>query len=142
MTISIRASYGLRFLLYLAKSEKNKLVKLNEVAKSENIPEKYLEHIVASVKPRGIIQVKRGAFGGYKLLKEPDKISIREVFEALEGEILKREVQKGTIISAVVEDLWEEMKNSIEEYLKSKTLKDLLEKYNYQIESNNQMFYI
>ncbi len=142
MIISIRASYGLRFLLYLAKSEKNRLIKLNEVAKSENISEKYLENVVSSIKSIGIVQVKRGSRGGYKLAKDPDKIYIKDVFVALEGQVLKSEGPKDTIISGVVEDFWEEMKNYIEKYLKSKTLKDLLEKYNQQIESGNQMFYI
>ncbi len=142
MVISIRASYGLIFLLYLAKSEKNRLIKLNEVAKSENISEKYLENVVSSIKSIDIVQVKRGSRGGYKLAKEPEKISIKEVFEALEGQVLKSEGAKDTIISGVVEGFWEEMKNYIEEYLKLKTLRDLLEKYNQQIESGNQMFYI
>jgi Rrf2 family protein len=142
MIISIRASYGIRFLLYLAKSEKNRLIKLNEVAKSENISEKYLENVVSSIKSTGIIQVKRGARGGYKLAKELEQIFIKDIFIALEGHVLKSESLKETIISGVVENFWEEMKTYIEDYLKSKTLKDLLEEYNRKIESGNQMFYI
>ena len=80
MNISIKTTYGLQFLLHLAKVNDNELVKINEVAKTENISVKYLENIASTIKSAGFIQVKRGAQGGYKLAKKPSEINLKDIF--------------------------------------------------------------
>jgi len=142
MNISIKTTYGVEFLLFLAKENNNEYVKINEVAASENISIKYLENIVSTIKSAGFISVKRGAQGGYKLSKEPKEIILRDVFEALEGPVLLSENQNDTIISNVVADLWTNLQNEIVEYLGSKTLADLLSECKNRREEKGQMFYI
>ncbi len=142
MKVSIKVTYGLRFLLYLAKSDSNKFIKINEVAHDENISEKYLENVVSIIKASGIIKVKRGAHGGYKLSKAPEQITLKEIFIALNGPVLVSEGTKDTIISRVVENSLNDLKNNIAEYLQNISLGDLLNKYKKDIEDTNHMFYI
>ena len=85
MKISTRSRYGLRLLLELAEHENGKSVFLNEIARKQEISEKYLSKLVIPLRGAGIIQSERGAHGGYALAKDADSISLREIVDCLEG---------------------------------------------------------
>jgi Rrf2 family protein len=89
MKISTKGRYALRALVELAEySEKvKKHIPLKELAKRQNMSEKYLENIFTSLRNNGIVTSLRGAGGGYYLSKGPDKISALDVINAIEGPI-------------------------------------------------------
>ena len=69
-------------------SEKiNKHVPLREIAKRQSMSEKYLESLFAILKSTGIIGSRRGAKGGYYLIKSPGEITALEVINAIEGPV-------------------------------------------------------
>ncbi len=133
------------FMLKLAVSYGDKYIKLNEIAKSENIPEKYLENIVPIFKPANLILVKRGVEGGYKLSRPPGQIKLIEIFEVLEGTILQQEPSDERNISKtlnkfVVIDLWNELRLKLTELLEYKTLEDLAN--DFKKKYKDQMFFV
>jgi Rrf2 family transcriptional regulator, cysteine metabolism repressor len=144
MKISSKTTYGFRFMLSLAVAHPSEYVKLGEVAKQESISEKYLENIVAKIKPFGFIDVKRGAQGGYKLAKAAEEISLSEIFEILEGEAIEYEKPgQGDVPTAnllVINELWDSMRAWAGNFLGSKTLADLAESY--KAKNNTQMYFI
>lgn len=85
MRISTRSRYGLRLLLELMRHTDGKPVFLNEIAKNQDISEKYLSKLVIPLRGAGLIQSARGAHGGYVLAKDPERISLSEIIECLEG---------------------------------------------------------
>lgn len=85
MRISTRSRYGLRLLLELMKHPEGKPVFLNEIAKNQDISEKYLSKLVIPLRGAGLIQSARGAHGGYVLAKDPERVSLTQVIECLEG---------------------------------------------------------
>jgi Rrf2 family protein len=62
-------------------------VSLHAVAAREDLPEAYLEQLVAALRRAGLVNGKRGAGGGYLLAREPARITAGDVVRALEGPI-------------------------------------------------------
>lgn len=143
MKISNRTFYGLKLMLRLAASYKENVLSLNEIAKSENISEKFLENIISDIKAKGLVKVKRGAKGGYFLAKPPSEIKMNEIFDALEADILNEEWNKHEELSAadavIKKYLWE-FQTSIKDILENKTLEEL--KTQYETIKPDTMFYI
>jgi Rrf2 family protein len=60
---------------------------LKDVARQEDISEKYLGQIIIPLKAAGLIVSQRGAHGGYSLARPPEDITVKDVVEAIEGSI-------------------------------------------------------
>ena len=60
---------------------------LKEIARRQNIPDKYLGNLILPLKTAGLIRAERGAHGGYYLARKPDEITMKDVVEALEGSL-------------------------------------------------------
>jgi len=86
MKLSTRSRYGLRMMTDLADNFGATPVFLKDIAKREDISEKYLSLIVIPLRQSGLIQSTRGAHGGYSLTRVPDRITAQEIIDALETE--------------------------------------------------------
>jgi Rrf2 family protein len=88
MQVSAKVDYGLRALLFLAEGyldDSNALLKGDAIAAAQGIPVKYLEAILTELRHGGFIISQRGAVGGYRLSRNPAKISVAEVIRSLDG---------------------------------------------------------
>lgn len=87
MKITSKGEYALKALIELAidHDRGNTVTLINDVAKRKNIPQKYLEQILLSLKNAGILVSKRGVGGGYSLSRSPENISLGEIIRAVEG---------------------------------------------------------
>jgi Rrf2 family protein len=88
MHLSKRGEYGLRAMIYLAsKQENNHLLTTKQIAEHENVPAKFLEQILLSLKNAGLLQSKMGVGGGYYLARPAAQISLGEIERVLDGPI-------------------------------------------------------
>jgi len=85
--LSMKAKYGLRALLYLARQQNQEPVLISELAEKEKIPKKFLELILLDLKNHGILQSKKGKGGGYLLSRRPEAIKLGRVVRVLDGPI-------------------------------------------------------
>ncbi|AWX45237.1 HTH-type transcriptional repressor NsrR [Flagellimonas maritima] len=85
--LSKKTKYGLKALTYLASVESTKPVQIAEIAKHENISQKFLETILLTLRRNGFLGSKKGKGGGYYLIKEPKDILMTSVMRVLEGPI-------------------------------------------------------
>ena len=86
MKISARVDYGLQAILEIvANSEKSKLVTAEEIATRHELPLKFLEGSLATLKRAEIIGSKRGPDGGYEMSSDPKKISVADIFRIIDG---------------------------------------------------------
>ncbi len=85
--VSTRGEYGMRLMVDLARRWGQGTVALHSVAEREQLPEAYLEQLVAALRKAGLVNGKRGAGGGYTLAREPARITAGDVVRALEGPI-------------------------------------------------------
>jgi Rrf2 family protein len=84
MLITQKHKYALRAIYELAKRFERGHVKLAEIAEAQAIPLRFLEVIMAELKPSGLVASKRGYYGGYALLRRPDEISVGDIFRFLD----------------------------------------------------------
>jgi len=85
--LSKKTKYGLKALTFLVRQETKKPVQIAEIAKRENISQKFLESILLSLRKQGILGSKKGKGGGYYLLKDPSDVLMTEIIRVLEGPI-------------------------------------------------------
>lgn len=85
--ISQKAKYALRALVALARAEAGKSLLISDIAEAHDIPKKFLEQILLELKHHGLVQSRRGQFGGYRLLKRPEDITFGRVLRIIDGPI-------------------------------------------------------
>ena len=108
-------------------------VSLHAVATREQLPEAYLEQLVASLRKAGLVQGKRGAGGGYTLARDPRDISAGDIVRALEGPIepqictAEGEAVRNCALQpgCATHHVWMNLQKTIARALDSMTLADL-----------------
>jgi Rrf2 family nitric oxide-sensitive transcriptional repressor len=82
MQLNVTTDYGIRVVLYLA--QKNDVANSNEISMKMGIPPTYMHKITRALKNAGILREIRGSTGGFKLQKDPEKLSILNIVNAFE----------------------------------------------------------
>ncbi|QEM68004.1 Rrf2 family transcriptional regulator [Geobacter sp. FeAm09] len=85
--ISKKTKYALKALYHLAGQPSSQPVLISELAKAGNIPKKFLEFILLSLRKGGILQSRIGKGGGYYLASPPARITLGSVVRILEGDL-------------------------------------------------------
>jgi len=84
--LSNKAKYGLKALIYVAEN-RGRSVQSAEIAKTNNIPKKFLDAILLEITNNGFLISKKGRGGGYRLAYPPERISVGRVIRILDGPI-------------------------------------------------------
>jgi Rrf2 family iron-sulfur cluster assembly transcriptional regulator len=87
MRLTRAGEYAIRCILYLARNGKGMLVSRQEIAEQADVPSHFLAKIAQQLARSSIIEIQQGARGGYILLKDPARLTMLEVIEAIIGEI-------------------------------------------------------
>ena len=85
--LSKKTKYGIKALVFLAKQPSGTPVQIASISESEQIPQKFLESILLSLRKAGFLGSKKGKGGGYYLLKSPEEVSVADLYRILEGPI-------------------------------------------------------
>ena len=112
-------------------AERKETCSLRSIAKEEEISFDYLEKIFSRLEKKGLVGAKRGVSGGYFLLKDPGKITLEHVFDALGEPIslvdcVKIKCPKDSNCRA--SGAWKEVNKKIKKALSSVKLSDLIKK--------------
>jgi len=119
-------------------------LQIRQIAAVQNIPDRYLEQLLATLRRGGLVHSQRGAKGGYVLGREPWKITLLDVINCLEGlesKASKSEITSKTVERSIVGEIWQEVHDRANDVLRGYTLQDLCEKRNY-IQQLDIMYYI
>lgn len=143
--LSSRVQYALLALLELASHyPKDSPLTVSELTASGEIPERYLDQILAVLRRASIVQSLRGSKGGYLLAKEPWQITLLEVFLTLEGEgsgQTQKVSESVTIEKTAVLEIWQEAREASFAVLEKYTLQDLCEQRDIR-KQTHPMYYI
>lgn len=123
-----KLDYALRALLDLAEQPWGRPSQSREIAGRQDIPESYLNQLLVVLRRAGLVRSLRGAAGGYVLGREPRRISVAEVIEALHGPGLLGELPaEGPQLPAawVIRNLQTRIADSLQQELGRVTLADL-----------------
>jgi len=137
-SVPTRTQYGIRALVHLARADEAGVGPASasttsaEIARTESISPKYLEGIMTQLKAKGLVVAERGKGGGFRLARPSSEIRMLDIVEALEGEV--RPVDCVDSVACCVQGdacmprkFWIGLKGAIDDYLLSKTLKDVTE---------------
>ena len=131
--VSTRGEYGMRLMVDLARHWGEGSISLHAIAQGEDLPEAYLEQLVAALRKAGLVNGKRGAGGGYMLARDPGRITAGDVVRALEGPIEPQicTAEGEAILNCVHEPdcgtrlVWLKLQTTIAKALDGMTLADL-----------------
>jgi len=136
MKFSAKEQYGLRAMAELARYYGQGPVSLAEVAQAEGLSLPYLEQIAADLRRAGLLESRRGAYGGYMLARPPAEISVADIIIALEGSLVQVPcVAEGDGLDSagcdregicVTRGVWLNVYQHLVELLDSLTLADLI----------------
>jgi len=87
MILSKKTRYAMLALTKLAKEYGKGAILISEIAKSENLPQRFLENILQELKKLGIVGSRLGKSGGYYLIQDPKEIKLVTVVRHFEGTI-------------------------------------------------------
>ncbi len=136
MMISTKGRYGLRLILDLAKEGNERPIPVKEIAKRQDISEKYLEQIISQFSKAGLVKSIRGAQGGYILTKPACEITAGEVLRAAEGSIAPVECcEVGCDHSegCMTFGLYKKIKDAVDTVVDSTTIEDMLNEVSPQV---------
>lgn len=86
MKLSTRSRYGTRILLELARKRGGKPTQVSQISKIQNIPVKYLEQLIRTLKEADLVTSVRGPKGGHHLNTLPEEITIGQIVRLFEGQ--------------------------------------------------------
>lgn len=96
MRVSQKAEYAMRAMLELAlHAGENQASRSADIARSQSIPEKFLELILVDLRRAGLIASQRGPVGGHRLARDPSAISVGQIWRAIDGAANERSVPAG-----------------------------------------------
>jgi Rrf2 family protein len=140
MKINAKVRYGIRVLLELTLNKTTEGIYQKDISRNQDISFKYLDQIIAGLKSSGLVVNAAGKKSGYRLNREPDTITVFDIFNAFNPEFAvvdcltgENKCQKSK--SCATREFWEGLNTSIISYLKSTTIHDLT---NRQIELDQQ----
>jgi Rrf2 family cysteine metabolism transcriptional repressor len=134
MKLSTKGRYGVKAMVDLAIHYGVQPISIKSISERQHISEYYLEQLFATLRKSGLIKSIRGAKGGYVLNKAPEEITVADVMYVLEGPIEISDCLEDGICNNIeccsTRLLWERVKNSLDDVLKSTTLNDMVIDYN------------
>ncbi|MDR3259336.1 MAG: Rrf2 family transcriptional regulator [Fusobacteriaceae bacterium] len=87
MRLTNEVEYGFRTIHYLTNVPKGKIISSVEISNNEKIPHLFGLRILKKLADYGLVEVFKGSRGGYRLKKDPKRISLKDVIEAIEDKI-------------------------------------------------------
>jgi Rrf2 family protein len=124
MNISVKSEYALLAILDLAMQPPGEPVKIADIARRQQIPQKFLELILASLKHGGFVESRRGAEGGYRLAKPAEQITVGDALRYVEeGKTSRR---AGPDVFA---DLWKRVDAAVAGILDQTTFAELVRRW-------------
>lgn len=132
MKISTKGRYALRLMLDLATYSTDGPVCLKDVAKRQQISDKYLEQIIAILNRAGYVKSIRGAQGGYLLKKEPEEYTAGMILRLTEGDLAPvscvgaEKEECGRKAGCVTTRIWQRISDAVNDVVDNITLADML----------------
>jgi Rrf2 family protein len=130
--LSCKNEYAIAALIELAiHYHSGEPLQIRQISAQQQIPDRYLEQLLATLRRGGLIKSQRGAKGGYVLAREPWKITLLEVLKCLDGleaQPIQQESTLKTTEGTIIHEVWQEAHEAANAVLQQYTLKDLCEK--------------
>jgi len=82
---SKKCEYGLQAVLYLAAQLNREVIPAEEIADKLSIPKEFVSKILQSLTESGIVNSRKGKSGGFAIAKDPRRIKLIDIVDAIDG---------------------------------------------------------
>ncbi len=135
MKISTKGRYGLRILFDLALHQDEPPRLIRDIAESQHISEKYISRLIIALRRAHMVRSIRGAKGGFQLAMKPEKLTLLDIVEVMEGPIsivdcIFNPKKCGRNDQCAARAIWNTLNSEIREAMRKITLADILKNYN------------
>ncbi|WP_092402781.1 MULTISPECIES: Rrf2 family transcriptional regulator [Candidatus Ichthyocystis] len=133
MRLTTKGRFAVTAMIDLALRELDRPVTLAGISERQKISLSYLEQLFGKLRKHGLVESIRGPGGGYIIARQMDKITVADIVTAVDEPIDSAMTESfGEITEdkkCLTQDLWNNLNNIILDYLRSVSLKDLVEKH-------------
>jgi len=138
--LSTKGRYGTRSMLELALRRGSGPVLIKQVAAAQEIPVKYLEHVLTLLRVAGLVKAYRGPRGGYVLARDPAEITLNQMLTALEGPVSLVHCQEmpeecSRSETCVTQDIWTDISERMVDFMNGITLEDIVAMHHRKVEA-------
>ena len=91
MKLTRRSEYALLALVHLARTKGKGYVAVAAMAEAQDLPPKFLEQLLMTLKRGGLVKSQKGPHGGYRLARPANEISLAQVIRLLDGALAPTE---------------------------------------------------
>lgn len=110
-------------MIDISKNEHDGNVSARDISNRTGIPLKYLEQIIGVLCKTGFLKSKRGAQGGYVLLKKSGECTMGDIIRIMDGDMSSDYIDDGSEVKV----FWDRLYAVLNEYVDSVTLKDIID---------------
>lgn len=124
--IPVKLDYTCRILCELARHYVGgEPVRIDDLSKVEDVPANFLAQILGELKTAKLVVSRRGVQGGFLLARAPDQISLYDIVEAVEGDLLELSGNHGGKSGRVLKQVWHDVRAVAVKKAQSYTLEQL-----------------
>jgi Rrf2 family protein len=150
MKFSQKTEYALRAMVELGKRcrEGGGPTSARGIAESQKIPLRFLEQVLQELKRGGFIKAQRGPAGGCWLARDDEEITVGEIVELIEGQVVAQatldpfDEQARAAAHSAIQELWLDLQITLRDRLSRTTLADLVRRQDELDKSSYLMFHI
>ena len=129
MKITVKLDYTCRVLCELARHyEGGGPVRIEHLSKVEDVPANFLAQLLGELKNAKLVVSRRGVQGGFLLARAPDQITLYDIIQAMEGDLLELSGNHGGKSGRRLKQVWNEIRGVAAEKAKSFTLEAMVSK--------------
>lgn len=133
MKLTTKSEFSILSLIFIARHQENRFVKVESICEEYGISKKYLEQILSLLKRSGYLKTKTGANGGYCLNKPVNEITLAEIIRLMDGALAPTSAvstyfyQETPIVKEVkVMNVFREIRDFIANKVENLTISDLI----------------
>jgi len=133
MELTRKGEYAIRGIVYLASRPADQVCLLSDIAAAVDVPQTFLAKIFQQFSKIGLVKSYRGTGGGFMLGRPADKITLLDVVEAVEGQIVPNRcvvdgVDCDRSSACNVHSVWLNVQTQVRGILEGVTLKELADR--------------
>ena len=137
MKLSTRGRYGIHAMYDLAVHFGDGPQSIKCIAERQNVPEAYLEQLIAMLRRAKLVISNRGSQGGYRLARDPAQVTVGDVLRALEGglnlvDCLEEDDACGKSCACPSRIVWMKIRDGLNQVVDGITLQDMIDEHKCQ----------
>lgn len=130
MRVSAKVDYAVRAAVELAAAPPGALVTAQAISDAQDIPHRFLDHILAELRHAGLLESRRGPEGGHRLARPAGEITIADIIRPIDGPLAsvggrRPDQLELTGTAEPLTEVWVAVRASLREVLEEVTLADV-----------------